>query len=52
MQTAAMAPKSVKELLKQQYIREPDKKVEGVIKEAIGKIKENIKVEEIFRMEV
>lgn len=42
MQVASMNPKDVKELLKQEYIRDPKKKVGDLIKEAIGKIGENI----------
>lgn len=52
MQVAAMNPASVKALLKQEYIREPEKKVGDLVKEAIGKLKENIRIEEIFRMEI
>jgi len=52
MQIAAMNPKSVEELLKQEYIRDPKKIIADLIKEAIGKIKENIKISEIKRMEI
>lgn len=52
MQAAAMKPKTVKELLEQEYIRDADKKIKDLIKEAIAKVGENIKVEEIVRMEV
>lgn len=52
MQVAAMDPKNVSQLLKQVYIRDPEKKVSDLIKEAIGKLKENIKVDEILRSEV
>lgn len=52
MQVAAMSPESVGELLKQEYIRDPKKKIEDLIKEAIGKLKENIKVEDFARIEV
>lgn len=52
MQVAAMNPKNVKELLEQEYIRDSDKKIKDLVKEAIGKTGENIKVEEISRMEI
>ena len=52
MQVAAMKPKSVKELLTQEYIRDPSKKVKDLVYEAIGKIGENIRIEEISRIEV
>ncbi|MFC1711304.1 translation elongation factor Ts [Patescibacteria group bacterium] len=52
MQIVAMKPKSVGELLKQDYIRNPKQKIEDLIKEAIGKIKENIKIADFKRLEV
>ena len=52
MQVAAMKPKNVKELLEQEYIRDSKKKVKDLVKETIGKIRENIKVEEIARLEI
>ena len=52
MQAAAMKPKNVKKLLEQEYIRDSEKKVKDLVKETIGKIRENIKVEEIARLEI
>ena len=52
MQTASMNPKNVKELLKQTYIRDSKKKVEDLIKEITLKVKENVVVEEIVRIEL
>lgn len=52
MQVASMNPKDVKELLAQEYIREPDKKVEDLMKEAIGKIGENIVVRRFERYQL
>lgn len=52
MQTASMKPKNVKELLKQTYIRDSKKKVEDLIKEITLKVKENVVVEEIVRIEL
>ena len=49
MQVAAMNPSSVEELLKQEYIRDASKKVDDLVKEVIGKIRENIKVSRIAR---
>jgi elongation factor Ts len=40
----ASQPKDVKELLGQEYVRDPSKKIEELIKETIGKLGENIKV--------
>jgi elongation factor Ts len=44
MQVAAANPADVKELLEQEYIRDPGKKVAELIKETIGKLGENIQV--------
>lgn len=52
MQMAAMKPKDVKELLEQEYIRDPKRKVDGLIKETIGKLGENIRVGRIARFEL
>jgi len=52
MQVAAMAPTSVEELLTQEYIRDPQIKVEELIAQAVGKIGENIKIKEFVRLEV
>src|SRR3989344_4121602 len=41
---ASMNPKDVKALLKQEYIRDPSVTIENLIKAAIGKLGENIKV--------
>lgn len=52
MQVAAMKPKNVKELLAQEYIRDPQKKVADLLNELIGKIRENIKIGRIARFEL
>jgi elongation factor Ts len=52
MQVSAMDPKDVKALLSQQYIRDPKLTIDDLIKEAIGKIGENIKVREFSRIEL
>jgi len=52
MQISAMAPKDVEELLKQEYIRDPKFTIEDLVKEAIGKMGENIKVREFSRIEL
>jgi elongation factor Ts len=49
MQTAAMNPKDVKTLLKQEYIRDGSKTIDGLIKETIAKLGENIVVKRIQR---
>ncbi len=52
MQVAAMNPKNIEALLKQEYIRDASKKVEDLMTELIGKIRENIKVGRIARFEL
>lgn len=52
MQAAAMNPQSAKELLGQPYIRQPETKIETLIKQAIAKFGENIKVVELVRLEI
>lgn len=52
MQIAAMNPKNVAALLKQEYIRDGSKKMEDLIKEAITKLGENIVVKRLQRFEI
>jgi len=52
MQTAAMNPKDVKVLLKQEYIRDNSKTIEDLVKEAIAKLGENIVVKRFQRFEI
>ena len=47
-----MKPKTVQALLKQQYIRDPNMTVKQLIEEKIGKLNENIKVEETCFLEI
>ena len=52
MQVAAMDPKDVEELLKQDYIRDASRKIEDLVKEAIAKLGENIVVKRFMRFEL
>jgi elongation factor Ts len=52
MQVASMNPKDGSELLKQEYIREPEKMISDLIKEAIAKLGENITVGRFSRFEL
>ena len=52
MQVAAMNPKDVDFLLKQEYIRDSSKRVGELVKEAIAKLGENIIVKEFKRFEI
>ena len=49
MQVAAMNPKSVEELLEQDYIRDASKKIQDLLSEIVAKIRENIKIGRIAR---
>lgn len=52
LQVSAMNPKDVKSLLAQEYIRDPKITIEELIKQAIGKLGENIVVREFARYEL
>lgn len=52
MQATAMNPKDVVSLLKQEYIRDPKKTIEVLVKEAIAKLGENIVVKRLQRFEI
>ena len=49
LQISAMNPKDVKTLLSQEYIRDPQMTIGELIKQAIGKLGENIVVREFTR---
>ncbi|MEK9178316.1 MAG: elongation factor Ts [Patescibacteria group bacterium] len=52
MQVAAMEPKDIEGLLKQEYIRDPSMKIEDLIKQTIGKLGENIRVKSFTRYQI
>ena len=52
MQVASIKANNLEELLKQEYIREPDKKIDDLIKEAVLKFGENIKITRFIRWHV
>lgn len=52
MQVAAMNPKNVDELLKQEYIRDSSLTINDLIKGVIGKLGENITLGKIARLEI
>jgi elongation factor Ts len=52
MQVASMDPKDTKDLLSQDYIRDGSMKIEDLIKQAIGKMGENIVVKDFKRFEL
>jgi elongation factor Ts len=52
LQVASMAPKDVKALLKQEYIRDQSKTIEQLVKETIGKLGENITISRFSRLKI
>lgn len=52
MQIAAMDPKDVEELKKEDYIRDSTKSIESLVKETIAKIGENIVIKRFMRFEL
>ncbi len=52
MQIAAAGAESSKELLEQEFIKDPQKTIQDLINEMIGKLGENIQLGEFARMEI
>lgn len=52
MQIASMNPKDEKVLLKQEYIRDPQKTIDSLVKESIAKLGENITLGRFSRFEL
>lgn len=52
LQVASMNPKNSSVLLKQEYVRDPSKKIEDLIKETIAKLGENITIGRFERIEL
>jgi len=52
MQVAAMNPKDVATLLKQDYIRDGSLTIESLVKSVIGKLGENIVIKSFSRLEI
>ncbi|OGM23179.1 hypothetical protein A2961_03545 [Candidatus Woesebacteria bacterium RIFCSPLOWO2_01_FULL_39_21] len=52
MQVASMNPKNTDDLLNQDFIKDPSKKVVDLVKEVIAKTGENVRVGRLYRMEI
>ena len=52
MQVASLKADNVEELMSQEYIRDPEKKINDLIKEAVLKFGENIKIKRIVHWEL
>ncbi len=52
MQVASMEPKNAKELEKQEFIKDPSKKISDLVKEVITKTGENVRIGKFYRIEI
>jgi elongation factor Ts len=52
LQVASMEAKDAKELERQDFVKDPSKKVNELVKEAIAKTGENIRIGKIYRVEL
>lgn len=52
LQIAAMDPEDPKNLLEQEYIRDPSKTIQNLLEEYIGKLGENIVIKEFVRFQI
>lgn len=52
LQLASMNAKDAKELAKQDFIKDPSKKVEDLVKDVIAKTGENIRIGRVYRIEL
>lgn len=52
LQIASMNPKNEKELLSQEFIKDPKRKIEDIIKEVITKTGENVQLGRFHRLEI
>jgi len=52
LQIASMNPASVEELLEQEYIREPGKKIADLVGAASGTLGEHVKIERFIRYDI
>lgn len=52
LQVASMGAKDAKELEKQEFVKDPSKKISDLVKEVIAKTGENIKIGRIYRVEL
>jgi len=52
LQVASMNPASVEELLEQEYIRDPEKKISDMVGEASGTLGEHVKIKHFVRYDI
>ena len=52
LQVASLGAKDAEELMGQEFIKDPTKKVEDLVKEVIAKTGENVRIGRVFRVEL
>lgn len=52
LQVASMGAKNAKDLEKQDFIKDPDKKISDLVKEVIAKTGENVRIGRVFHIEL
>lgn len=52
MQLTAMAAGSVEELMEQEYIKDPSKKISDLVKDVIARVGENVRINQFYRIEL
>lgn len=52
LHAAAMAPASSEEMLEQDFVKDPSKKIKDMISELTGKVGENVKLGRVVRLEI
>ncbi len=52
MQLTAMPAQTVDELMEQEYIKDPSKKVADLVKDVIARVGENVRVNQFYRIEL
>ncbi len=52
MQVASMEAKNAEDLMEQEFIKDPDKKISDLVKAVIAKTGENIRIGRIYRIEL
>lgn len=52
LQVASMGAENSDDLMKQEFIKDPSKKIEVLVKEVIAKTSENVRIGRIFRVEL
>lgn len=52
LQVASMNPKNIKELKRQEFVKDPKNKISDLVREVIAKTGENVRIGRIYRIEL